>query len=85
MSTKKTSQGLKQKIEKLTTELGKLEEQKKQILNREKELNNQIKTTKADYIVALMSESGKTIEELEYFVQSTNQSIEVGDSHVQNY
>ena len=53
----------------------------------EKELTKQLKATKAEYIVALMSESGKSIEELERFAKDKAEDATEngGDGHVPNY
>ena len=84
VNRKNTSQALKKKVQKFEQELEKLLEQKRQLVQKEKELNKSLKETKADYIVALMAESGKTIEELERFAQvgQNNQAShpENGDS-----
>ena len=55
MVKKSQSQGLKAKTEKLEKELDKVQSQKAQLVTKEKELTKQLKATKAEYIVALMS------------------------------
>lgn len=89
VTRKPMSKTLKAKTEKLEKELEKLQTQKAQLANKEKGLTKQLKAVKADYIVALMSESGKSIEELERFAK-TDQTAEGDvvngvDAHVQDY
>ncbi len=81
------TQTLKKKTEKFEKELEKVRTQKAQLVDKEKKLVKDINEAKAEYIVALMSESGKTIEELERFVQieqeaQVNQSENGGGAYV---
>lgn len=69
-----SSQKLKGKIQKLEQELLNLQEKKEKVIAKEKKLIQAIKETKADYFITLMSESGKTIEEVENFINSNQQS-----------
>ncbi|HEM3715624.1 TPA: hypothetical protein U1D13_001689 [Streptococcus suis] len=87
VTRKSQSQGLKAKTEKLEKELEKVQTQKAQLVTKEKELTKQLKAIKAEYIVALMSESGKSIEELERFAKEKAENVPEngGDGHVQNY
>lgn len=87
VTRKSMSQTLKSKTEKLEKELEKIQIQKAQLVIKEKDLTKQLKAVKADYIVALMSESGKSIEELENFAKAKTEGIAEngGDSHVQDY
>ncbi|MGT2666539.1 hypothetical protein ACVRYP_04390 [Streptococcus rifensis] len=85
VTRKSQSETLKAKITKLDTELGKVKDQKSQLANKEKELNRQLKTLKADYIVALMAESGKSIEDLELFAKTEAVTENGGDGHVSDY
>ena len=86
VTRKSLSETLKAKTEKLSQELEKIQTQKAQLTTKEKDLTKQLKTIKAEYIVALMSESGKSIEELERFAQTkTEAPMNGGDGHVQNY
>ena len=55
-------------------------------MKKEKDISKNLNTVQADYIVALMTESGKSIEELEIFAKETNiVSKTGGDSNVQGY
>lgn len=87
VTRKSMSQTLKAKSEKLEKDLEKIQSQKSQLIAKEKELTKQLKAVKADYIVALMSESGKSIEELERFAQAKQEvaTKNGGEGHVQNY
>ena len=87
VTRKSQSQGLKAKTEKLEKELEKVQSQKAQLVTKEKELTKQLKATKAEYIVALMSESSKSIEELERFAKDKAEDATEngGDGHVPNY
>lgn len=90
MVKKSIAQTLKNKSEKLKDELERLQEKRAELLQREKDLKKSIKEVNADYIVALMSESGKTIEDLEEFAQKQPESSQAqtengGAAHVQNY
>lgn len=81
------TQNLKKKTEKFEKELEKVRTQKAQLIDKEKKLVKDINEAKAEYIVALMSESGKTIEELERFAQmeqeaKVNQSENGGGTYV---
>lgn len=81
------TQNLKKKTEKFEKELEKVRTQKAQLIDKEKKLVKDINEVKAEYIVALMSESGKTIEELERFAQmeqeaKVNQSENGGGTYV---
>lgn len=77
---------LKGKIEKYQKELKKIQDQKSILLKKEKDISKNLNTVQADYIVALMTESGKSIEELERFAKETNiVSKTGGDSNVQDY
>lgn len=69
-----SSQKLKGKIQKLEQELLNLQEKKEKVIAKEKKLIQTIKETKADYFITLMSESGRTIEEVENFINSNQQS-----------
>ncbi|HEL0020202.1 TPA: hypothetical protein TT917_001556 [Streptococcus equi subsp. zooepidemicus] len=87
MVKKSMTQTLKKKTEKFEKELEKVRTQKAQLVDKEKKLVKDINEAKAEYIVALMSESGKTIEELERFVQieqeaQVNQSENGGGAYV---
>lgn len=86
VTRKSTSETLKAKTEKLEKELDKIQTQKAQLVDKEKDLTKQLKETKAGYIVALMSESGKSIEELERFAKdkAKDATENGGDDHVQN-
>lgn len=89
VTRKNTSQQLKKKISKYETDLEKLQEQKRLLSQKEKEILKNVKEAKSDYIIALMAESGKTIEELELFAKTEkenhNSSSENGDvAHVSN-
>lgn len=86
VTRKSMSQALKTKTEKLEKELEKVQTQKAQLVTKEKVLTKQLKDVKADYIVALMSESGKSIEELERFATAKTEGIveNGGDGHVQD-
>lgn len=81
VTRKNTSQTLKGKTEKIERELEKVQAQKQLLLSKEKDLTKQLNAVKADYIVALMTESGKSIEELERFAKAENG----GDVHVQDH
>ena len=77
MAPKKTqTQSLKGKLEKFNAELEKIQEAK-------------INALQAEYIIALMAESGKSFDEFENFAfnnsNQVNSSEEVGEGHVQNY
>ncbi|HFU4060249.1 TPA: hypothetical protein ACGOZ1_001679 [Streptococcus suis] len=87
VTRKSQSQGLKAKTEKLEKELEKVQSQKDQLVTKEKELTKQLKSTKAEYIVALMTESGKSIEELERFAKDTAEDATEngGDGYVSNH
>lgn len=85
MVKKNASHMLKAKRQKLETDLEKVQVQKAQLLAKERELQKAIKESKADYIVALMAESGKSIEELEEFAKTEvphNPIENGGDTHV---
>ncbi|CAM3191730.1 hypothetical protein [Streptococcus dysgalactiae] len=87
MVKKSMTQNLKKKTEKFEKELEKVRTQKAQLIDKEKKLVKDINEAKAEYIVALMSESGKTIEELERFAQmeqeaKVNQSENGGGTYV---
>ena len=84
VTRKSQSEILKGKIEKYQLELEKIQDQKTKLLGKERKLTQNLNTTQADYIVALMNESGKSIEER--FAKETNiVSKTGGDSNVQNY
>ena len=86
VTRKSQSEILKGKIEKYQQELEKIQDQKSKLLGKEKKLTQNLNTTQADYIVALMTESGKSIEELERCAIETKiVSMTGGDSNVQNY
>ncbi|MBN6014391.1 MULTISPECIES: hypothetical protein [Streptococcus] len=86
VTRKSQSEILKGKIEKYQLELEKIQDQKTKLLGKERKLTQNLNTAQADYIVALMNESGKSIEELERFAKETNiVSKTGGDSNVQNY
>lgn len=86
VTRKSQSETLKGKIEKYQKELKKIQDQKSILLKKEKDISKNLNTVQADYIVALMTESGKSIEELERFAKETNiVSKTGGDSNVQGY
>lgn len=85
VTRKNTSQTLKGKTEKIERELEKVQAQKQLLLSKEKDLTKQLNAVKADYIVALMTESGKSIEELERFAKAENKAENGGDVHVQDH
>lgn len=86
VTRKSQSETLKGKIEKYQKELKKIQDQKSILLKKEKDISKNLNTVQADYIVALMTESGKSIEELEIFAKETNiVSKTGGDSNVQGY
>lgn len=86
VTRKSQSETLKGKIEKYQKELKKIQDQKSILLKKEKDISKNLNTVQADYIVALMTESGKSIEELERFAKETNiVSKTGGDSNVQDY
>lgn len=86
VTRKSQSETLKGKIEKYQKELKKIQDQKSILLKKEKDISKNLNTAQADYIVALMTESGKSIEELEIFAKETNiVSKTGGDSNVQGY
>lgn len=86
VTRKSQSEMLKGKIEKYQKELKKIQDQKSILLKKEKDISKNLNTVQADYIVALMTESGKSIEELERFAKETNiVSKTGGDSNVQDY
>lgn len=84
MVKKSVSQTLKKKVQKLEQDLDKLQSQKVDLIAKEKALQKSLKETNASYIVALMAESGKTIEELENFAQLPAVG-NGGEGHVQDY
>lgn len=86
VTRKSQSETLKGKIEKYQKELKKIQDQKSILLKKEKDISKNLNTVQADYIVALMTESGKSIEELERFAKETNIVLKTGgDSNVQDY
>lgn len=86
VTRKSQSETLKGKIEKYQKELKKIQDQKSILLKKEKDISKNLNTVQAAYIVALMTESGKSIEELERFAKETNiVSKTGGDSNVQDY
>ncbi len=85
VTRKSQAETLKAKINKFDAELEKIKDQKTQLANKERELNKQLKTAKADYIVALMAESGKSIEDLELFSKTETVAENGGDGHVSDY
>ena len=86
VARKSQSEILKGKNEKYQQKIEKIQDQKSKLLGKEKKLTQNLNTTQADYIVALMNESGKSIEELERLAKETNiVSKTGGDSNVQNY
>ncbi|MCP9017086.1 hypothetical protein NML69_03720 [Streptococcus sp. CF8-6] len=86
VTRKSQSETLKGKIEKYQKELKKIQDQKSILLKKEKDISKNLNTVQADYIVALMTESGKSIEELERFAKETNIASKTGgDSNVQDY
>ena len=85
VTRKSQTETLKAKINKFDAELQKIKDQKTQLANKERELNKQLKTAKADYIVALMAESGKSIEDLELFSKTETVAENGGDGHVSDY
>lgn len=84
MVKKSVSQTLKKKVQKLEQDLDKLQFQKADLIAKEKALQKSLKETNASYIVALMAESGKSIEELENFEQLPAGG-NGGEGHVQDY
>ncbi|NIB84791.1 MULTISPECIES: hypothetical protein [Streptococcus] len=90
MAPKKSqTQSLKGKLEKFNAELEKIQEQKRALNQKEKEYEAKINALQAEYIIALMAESGKSFDEFENFAfnnsNQVNSSEEVGEGHVQNY
>lgn len=86
VTRKSQSETLKGKIEKYQKELKKIQDQKSILLKKEKDISKNLNTVQANYIVALMTESGKSIGELERFAKETNiVSKTGGDSNVQDY
>ena len=90
MAPKKTqTQSLKGKLEKFNAELEKIQEQKEALNQKEKEYELKINTLQAEYVIALMAESGTSFDEFENFAfnnsNKVNSSEEVGEGHVQNY
>ncbi|MGI2824240.1 hypothetical protein ACRN89_09435 [Streptococcus mitis] len=86
---KSQTQSLKGKLEKFNAELEKIQEQKRALNQKEKEYEAKINALQAEYIIALMTESGKSFDEFENFAfnnsNQVNSSEEVGEGHVQNY
>lgn len=88
VTRKNSSQLLKAKYDKFLVDLQKVQSQKEQLVLREKELKLQSTKAYAEYIVALMSESGKSMKEIEDFAKGTSsQQLHQngGDSHVQSH
>lgn len=85
VTRKNTAEGLKAKMDKLENDLVKVKDQKAQLNIKEKELTKSLKEAKASYIVALMAESGKSIEELEQFAKNPHQEKNGDELDVSGY
>ncbi|WP_203264780.1 hypothetical protein [Streptococcus uberis] len=89
VNSKNTSQRLKKKEQKLKEALEKIKSQKNNLIQKEKEISKNLTEVQSDLIIALLSETGKSFEELENYAKSESEayvsSSEDGDvAHVQN-
>lgn len=79
VTRKNTSQQLYKKKDKLEQALEKIQKQKAIIIQKEKETIKDLTEVKSDLIVALLSETGKSFEELEEYAKSEHDP-QVGSS-----